>query len=302
MKTFLQFAFICLFTAALSSKSQACVDFHPDSVNITILVDTANCNMIIELSNLNMFGGNPNDFCSCGVYNAIPDGADISWVAFVDAVTQEPVEGFDLWEFADEAGDSWSDADPNNIDWGGLVSGVNDAGIVAGQDVNLWIIIEIDEDDPQWSWICNQDEGSVLEFFGSWAFGTDEWDPSAQELADTHQSITYFDDQWANMSVEWITSETYLGYIAILDNFYNGIEEQSNIQVNVFPNPVSEVLSIQSSSVIESICLRDALGRKVDFIEQSAFKIDVSNLPAGLYFVDVTVNGAIETKKVQVRH
>ncbi|MEO0403343.1 MAG: T9SS type A sorting domain-containing protein [Bacteroidota bacterium] len=72
--------------------------------------------------------------------------------------------------------------------------------------------------------------------------------------------------------------------------------------MTVFPNPVSELLSIQSSSVIESICLRDGLGRKVDFIEQSAFKIDVSELPAGLYFVDVMVNGVIETKKVQVRH
>ena len=99
-----------------------------------------------------------------------------------------------------------------------MVSGVNDAGIVAGQDVNLWIVLEIDETDPDWNWVCDQDAGTILEFFGSWAFGTDEWDASAQELANTHQSITYFDDQWANMNVAWIPPTVYYEYISILDN------------------------------------------------------------------------------------
>ncbi len=294
--------FTCLVTlflfVGMSERSSACVDYHPDSVVVNILADTINCNIIIEVSNLNMFGGNPNDFCSCGITNALGDGTNILWVAFVDAVTNEPVEGFDLWGYADAAGTSWEDADPGTIDWNGFISNVNSAGIVAGQDVKLWIII--DSLDSQWSWVCGSDEGTVMEIFGQLSFGTDEWDNDGQELADTHQDITSFSAAWIN--VYFITPEEYQEHIDILENHYNSVGENEVVEFNMYPNPSSTTLHLNANGQVEQLIIRDMVGREVFTQKGKVKELEVSHLPNGMYIVQVEINGHLVTQNLQIRH
>jgi len=293
-------SFTLLFCLTISSEqAKACVDYHPDSVVINILADTVNCNFILEISNLNMFGGNPNDFCSCGITNALPQGSTIEWVAFVDAETQEPIEGFDLWEFSDAAGDSWADADPSSIDWNGLVSGVNSAGIVAGQDVNLWIILELDSDDPEWNWLCNADEGSMFEFFGQFSFGTDEWDNENSDLANSHQSITSFWDSY--MSVTLIGEDTYQSYVDILTNFYNGIAELDQVSISVYPNPSTDYITVSAIDRNTKLVLRDLLGSEVAVRFTDFNQIELYGLPEAIYILEISKNGQKITRKVIVQ-
>jgi len=74
-----------------------------------------------------------------------------------------------------------------------------------------------------------------------------------------------------------------------------------NIQISVFPNPVSKNLTIQSDYEITEIKLMNILGEFV--LSQSNHPIiDVSNLQSGTYFIDVqTVNGSV-TRKISVVH
>ena len=288
--------FLCV---GITERSSACVDFHPDSIVVNILADTLNCNIIIEIANLNMFGGNPNDFCSCGITDALGNGNDILWVAFVDAVTQEPVEGFDLWDYADAAGDSWEDADPGAIDWNGFVSNVNSAGIVAGQDVNLWIIMDI-PDESEWSWVCGSDEGTVMEVFGQFSFGTDEWDNDAQGLADTHQDISSFWEGW--MNIFFITPEVFQEHIDILENHYNSVNENELIEFSLYPNPSSSLLSLQTNRPVDHCVIRDMVGREILMEKGNVKDLDVSHLPNGMYLVQVAINDKLLTEKIQIRH
>jgi len=296
-KTLLFTLSLCLSILTIK-QAKACVDFHPDSVVINILADTADCNFIIEVSNLNMFGGNPNDFCSCGITNFIPQGVSIEWVAFVDAETQQPVEGFDLWDLSGLAGDSWEDADANSIDWSGFVSGVNDAGIVSGQDVNLWIILDMDLSGTEYEWLCDSDPGSILEFFGQFSFGTDEWDDEGESLANSHQDITNFWDTY--LGVNLIDHDTYLSYITILENHFNSVEELDAKAISVYPNPSSEIITISAIDKDTSLILRDLPGNQVGIKFTDYNQIDLSGLPEAIYILEIQKRNTKISKRVIV--
>jgi len=180
------------------------------------------------------------------------------------------------------------------------VSGVNSAGIVAGQDVNLWIVLDIDDTNDEWNWLCNSDEGSIWETFGQFSFGTDEWDNDAGQLADTHQDITNFYDGY--MTVTLIGNAEYQEYIDILESFYNGISELNSVEISIYPNPASDMIQITSNSRIRSIVLMDLLGKELPLSFISKNQIDVSSLSEGIYLLKLSINGMIETRKVKITH
>lgn len=73
-------------------------------------------------------------------------------------------------------------------------------------------------------------------------------------------------------------------------------------QVQIFPNPVQDVLHLQSSAIaIESIRIfsttgQQVLARTADLYENTA--IDMSDLSAGLYFINIEIAGEVVTKKL----
>ena len=101
-------------------------------------------------------------------------------------------------------------------------------------------------------------------------------------------------------------------------NWYKG-EEQANEPAvtlnetfNLYPNPVSEELTIQrlsndNSKVVATstaMQIADANGRVVlkSNLTRSTETIDVRRLPSGIYFVQLKTNNSITTKKIVISH
>jgi hypothetical protein len=74
-----------------------------------------------------------------------------------------------------------------------------------------------------------------------------------------------------------------------------GVEDFQRNNIAVFPNPVQDILNIESPQQIESVEIYNLQGQLIK--EDSSRSIDVSYLNAGLYFVQVTADGMTETKK-----
>ncbi len=73
--------------------------------------------------------------------------------------------------------------------------------------------------------------------------------------------------------------------------------------IKVYPNPAKEHLVIESHHQLTQIRLTDLTG-KVVAVHNSVgdkFKINVTNLPSGLYFLELSANGERIVKKVQVQ-
>ncbi len=79
-----------------------------------------------------------------------------------------------------------------------------------------------------------------------------------------------------------------------------GIEEAISAMFKIFPNPTSNLLTIQNQNGlnIDSVSLYDTLGRKVMESNEATESMDVSNLTAGVYFIHITTDSGMVIKKV----
>jgi hypothetical protein len=68
--------------------------------------------------------------------------------------------------------------------------------------------------------------------------------------------------------------------------------------IAIYPNPVQDVIYIQTDAVVKRIELINQRGQVVKIIEGSATEILVSNLPVGTYFVRITTDKGISTQRI----
>ena len=71
-------------------------------------------------------------------------------------------------------------------------------------------------------------------------------------------------------------------------------------QIKLYPNPVTDMLTITNTDVMSGLTVVDMLGRilMTKNINDTETRVDMSNLPTGTYLVQVTIDSAIKTFKV----
>lgn len=85
--------------------------------------------------------------------------------------------------------------------------------------------------------------------------------------------------------------------VPIIDNYTVGLEENNALNVELYPNPVNNVLTIKGDNIVK-VAIFNALGQEVVAVENRN-EIDVTSLNNGLYFVRVTdVNGNVSVNKI----
>jgi hypothetical protein len=91
----------------------------------------------------------------------------------------------------------------------------------------------------------------------------------------------------------WVDDVLYLDEILGTDDF-------SAENFSVYPNPVQDVLNINTTSVVDTINVYDVLGKLVLQSQPDAVSpsIDMSTLSSGAYLVQVTIDNASKTVKV----
>ena len=68
-----------------------------------------------------------------------------------------------------------------------------------------------------------------------------------------------------------------------------GIEEVSAMEVNVYPNPVSTVLNVNTTGVATSVSILSLDGKVISSTDMNgtSVSVNVSNLTAGVYFYEI---------------
>ena len=85
--------------------------------------------------------------------------------------------------------------------------------------------------------------------------------------------------------------------VPIIDNYTVGLEENNALNVELYPNPVNNVLTVKGDSIVK-VAIFNALGQEIVAVENRN-EIDVTSLNNGLYFVRVTdVNGNVSVNKI----
>lgn len=96
-----------------------------------------------------------------------------------------------------------------------------------------------------------------------------------------------------------INMEMYIDDILLVDGVLR-TEVFTASNLSVYPNPVQDILNIQTTSTVEAVVVYNILGKVVlsatpDIVSPS---IDMSTLSSGVYLVNITINGSSKTVKV----
>lgn len=86
-------------------------------------------------------------------------------------------------------------------------------------------------------------------------------------------------------------SELWLDNISLTSSSAEVIELSSNLKV--YPNPANDVLNISTNGEISNVVISTLDGKVMKTSTESS--VDVSNLTAGMYIYQVTVNGKVST-------
>ena len=95
-------------------------------------------------------------------------------------------------------------------------------------------------------------------------------------------------------------NETQVGLISdffIYDCSSNGITEQSEVKISIYPNPVGETLSIHGILTPTEIEIFNTKGKSILKEENSSGKINISGLKAGIYYVHIHDNTKLVIKE-----
>lgn len=76
--------------------------------------------------------------------------------------------------------------------------------------------------------------------------------------------------------------------------------EITNQTVLVFPNPTTNLITIQSDEIIEQINLLDSNGRMMhaEQVKSTIHQLNIGDLPSGIYLMQIKTAHTIETKKI----
>ena len=100
----------------------------------------------------------------------------------------------------------------------------------------------------------------------------------------------------------WVNGmpSTANGWMLYLDDLILGTNDVVQNQLSIFPNPVENILNINTTAKVDSIKIFNILGQQLSdvVISENNKQIDVSSLAAGVYMVNVISKATQETFKI----
>lgn len=96
------------------------------------------------------------------------------------------------------------------------------------------------------------------------------------------------------------TGGTQSGHVRVFENKILSINDISGIKYTYYPNPTRDIVTINSTEIIEDITVYTILGQKIDFIEvrNQETQLDLSNQPSGSYFASIKSKNSTQTIKL----
>lgn len=136
----------------------------------------------------------------------------------------------------------------------------------------------------------NVNNGNNINFFDMLATGNPDL------VCIQVDDVDYSNSQSCDGNQGWCKDEvaTYSSFCELGVDYF---EKEAMI---LFPNPVNDILFLknQDGLYIDYVEVYDTLGRKVMESNEATEAIDVSNLTAGIYFLHITTDQGLVTKKV----
>ncbi len=121
----------------------------------------------------------------------------------------------------------------------------------------------------------------------------------------TQQSPTHAYTAAGTYTVTLTAGDGTCDDVSEIDVIVNAIgigEHEANINVDIYPNPATDVLNITTTETIENVKVFNAFGRLVadQIVGDNMVKINTSELTPGMYFVQINTEVGFVTRKINI--
>ncbi|KQC34501.1 beta-glucanase [Nonlabens sp. YIK11] len=104
-----------------------------------------------------------------------------------------------------------------------------------------------------------------------------------------------------NVEPGFTQSPMIIDYVKVYQNQTLGIGEVKETDFQLFPNPATDLVTIQSQQTIDSVQLYSMLGTEIPVNLNSANSFAVENVASGMYLVKVTAGNTTTTKRLLIQ-
>ncbi len=95
----------------------------------------------------------------------------------------------------------------------------------------------------------------------------------------------------------YTTTDTIYKYVFVIE--FNDLEELSDYLLDIYPNPVHDLIFIRTDLALESVRILDLSGKEVLHTKNKT--IDLSSLPSAIYLIELKdINGKFLRRKIVV--
>jgi hypothetical protein len=117
--------------------------------------------------------------------------------------------------------------------------------------------------------------------------------------------LSAYDGQTVYVAVQCVSQDAFIFMIDDLSiDFIVGVPDVAQMaEISIYPNPVTDHLNITSGTEMTQVDIFNQLGQKVisSVVKDTNFNMDVAGLNSGVYFVKITTDEGITTKKIMVK-
>lgn len=195
-----------------------------------------------------------------------------------------------VW-YTDDRGDTWTEKEGDLPDmpvrWA-LFDPGDTSKVILATEVGVWATPNIYEANVNWEPVINGFANVRVDMLQ-----LREWDNTI--LAATHGRGLYYCDLEGGTSPETTTTT-------------NEFFKNEKMKVNVYPNPASDYIKVEIPDyLIQNITISifDEKGTQLKNISltkmNNIFEINVSNMPNGIYFLNITAGNQKTTKKIIIK-
>ncbi len=172
---------------------------------------------------------------------------------------------------------------------------------IVDEDVNVDVAMNLEK--FILTLIANPQEGGALEGEGEY-----HMDEEVTLTATAHDNYDFIN--WTGEDGEEISNEISFVYIMpsedviITANFelVESVPDIASADIKVFPNPARDKFYVESNEMIKKISVIDISGQVIKHVAVDALntEINVSNIHAGIYFIQIHSDVSVITKRVQI--
>ncbi|MCU0371365.1 MAG: choice-of-anchor J domain-containing protein, partial [Bacteroidales bacterium] len=117
--------------------------------------------------------------------------------------------------------------------------------------------------------------------------------------------LSEYDGQTVYVAIQCVSEDAFVFMLddVSIDFIVGTPEQEQDVDISIYPNPVRNMLNIDSGIEMTEVEIFNQLGQLVygQVVKNTSFRLDTREFNTGVYFVRITTEQGVATEKIMVK-